>query len=70
MPLTRRRALEVALLSLTDEAFGYVALSLWPRSGKAVWPDGRGGFMPESQAGIAAVETAATAFVTDPDKSA
>ncbi len=66
MPLSSRKRLELALLALPDEAFSYVALAIFnapPAKHDAIWPDGRGGFLPESQDAITAAEKAASDYV-------
>jgi len=64
----RRLALEQAICGLSDEAFGYLAMALWPRppmtTRHMVWPDGLGGFLPDSQSSITFCLDAATRFCT------
>jgi hypothetical protein len=64
--LTSRRQLEIALLSMTDESFGLVVMQLWTNpvtKHNPTFPDGQGGYTPESRASMAAVAKAADAYI-------
>lgn len=55
---THKSALLAALAALPDEAFGFLVAAL----ATGVWPDGLGGFKPESKAAIVAVRKLAADY--------
>ncbi len=56
----KRLKLLLLLASMPDEAFGWLVVSCLTR----IWPDGLGGFQPESRESIAAVRAEAQAYTT------
>lgn len=64
-----RKLLEKCIEAMPEEAFGYIAQALWlspVTHSNRVFPDGIGGFTPESRAAIIATQAAANDYVTQP----
>lgn len=55
-----RHALIDALAGMPEEAFGWFVV--WATGAMVQYPDGLGGFKPESRTAIAALRTAALAY--------
>jgi len=64
LPVSPRAPLLAVLATMPEEAFGYLVLSIAGMRGP-IWPDGLGGFKPESRASIEAA-TAAAKQLADP----
>lgn len=63
----QRLKLLLILATMPDEAFGWLVLNIAKVQGRPnVWPDGLGGFKPDSRAAIAAAREAATAILEAP----
>jgi hypothetical protein len=59
----KRLKLLLVLATMPDEAFGWLTLAIQKFPGRAnVWPDGIGGFKPESRAAIEAARHAAAEY--------
>lgn len=69
VPDANRGALITALATMPDEAFSWFVLacpvSAMMKGGNAqIWPDGMGGFSPESRASVEAVRAAADDYLS------
>ena len=60
-PNAYRGRLLITLATMPDEAFGWFVV--WASGGMMQFPEGLGGFMPESRAAITELRAAATAFM-------